>query len=515
MSKEAKLGLFVLAVIVVFTFFTVNMGALFFKKGERTFKVYFDTVGTLETGAPVKQAGLDVGIVEKKAKETIYNPTKTTYIVTTIRVSNDADIAVDSKGSIQTMGIMGEQFIEITFGSSPVSATAETRIYGEGPAKLDDVIEHAVTLSNEVQKTVKAFNNIIGDPQTQQNLVIFINNLEEFSAKLNNALGGESDRLTQIMANAEAASANLESLIATAEVFITDVHSIVKENKSDLHKTIANTASITDTIKKDIMGDVKLAVGNLNDTAIDIREFVTDLRSFSTKLNESIDEAKSIITKLGGSVDENRPELKETFRNIRKLTETADSASKRVDNLLKQIQERDGLVHKVIYDEEMSQNTKKTIHKAEGVLNTFSEFPDRLSLETQLLYFPDRHRFNPDDDHLRADMTINYDFSDSISAAIGGNNLGSSNDIEAQLYYKWGQIYLHGGVIESEVGLGVDWHIFDRWMVGAEAIGLTDYEDDRIDVYSEFNIWKNIYLRGGVQDIGDERFPNFGVKMVF
>ena len=112
-------------------------------------------------------------------------------------------------------------------------------------------------------------------------------------------------------------------------------------------------------------------------------------------------------------------------------------------------------------------------------------------------------------------MGVQYNFNDNFYAMLGANDLGASNDIEAQVYYKLGQFILHGGVIESEMGLGVDWQIFSRWMVGVEAIGLTDREKDRIDVYTDFKMWKDIYLTGGVQDIGNERYPNAGIKLKF
>ncbi|MBD3267477.1 MCE family protein, partial [bacterium] len=375
MSKEAKLGLFVVIVVAVFMFFTINMGALFFKQGEKTFQIYFDSVGTLEEGAPVKQAGLDVGFVEEKAKEIVYNPTKSVDIVVTIRTNEKADIAIDSKASIQTMGMMGEKYIELTFGTSPVSATEATRIEGQGPVALDNVMENAVALTNEVQTTVESLNEIFGDEKFKNNLLLFVGNMESFSEKLNNMMGGERQRLQTILTNIKTASADLSRLIATAELFITDSREMVNENRPAIHKTLANTADISETLKNDVMDEVKFTVSNMNNTMIDVKEFVADLRSFSTRLNTSVDKVDGIIAKVDGVVEENKPDIKDSFSNLKKFSENASQASDRIDNLLKQIQDRDGLIHKVIYDEEMAESTKKTIAQTEGVMNTFSTFP--------------------------------------------------------------------------------------------------------------------------------------------
>jgi hypothetical protein len=248
---------------------------------------------------------------------------------------------------------------------------------------------------------------------------------------------------------------------------------------------------------------------------IDLREFVSDLRSFSDKLNGTVDNANGIVNRVGAIVDENRPNMKDSIDNIKRLTDSANRASNKIENLLNTIDEKEGLVHKLIYDEEMGTATHKTIQEAEEVLNTFTTFPERLSLYTEFRAFTDRPRFAPDDDFFRADMGIQYDFTDRMRVYIGSNNLGSSNDIEAQVYYQLGRFILHGGVIESEVGLGIDWEIYKRWLIGMEAIGLTDREEERLNIYTDINIWKDIYLTGGIEDIGDKRYPNAGVKFKF
>ena len=508
MSKEAKLGLFVVAVIAVFMFFTINMGTLFLKKGEKTHKLYFSSIGTVEIGAPVKQAGLDVGVVEKMYRQTIAEPTKTTYIVVDIRVSNEAQIAIDSKASIQTMGMMGEKYIEVTYGNSPISATAETHLEGQGPADVDKVMEKMISLSNDIQFTVQSLNKILGDSAFQKSITNLIANLDQFSKNLNDLIGGQKSQFTTIVNNIEAASADLRSMMATAEVMIGNASSLIGDNQSDIRKTVANTAEITGFIKKDLMG-------NINTTTTSIRDFVKDLHDFSEKLNNAAENAGTMIAKLNTVVDESRPDVKEAMHNLKKFTDSANNATAKIDDLLKQVEQRDGIVHKIIFDEELANNAKKTIQQAEGALTSFNKFPERLSLITQFRYFNDRPRFDLDDNYFRADMGVQYNFNDKFYAMIGANDLGADNGIEAQVYYQLGKFILHGGVIESEMGLGIDWQIIDRWMVGIEAIGLTDREKDRVDVYTDIKMWKDIFLTGGVQDIGNERYPNVGLKLKF
>ena len=93
--------------------------------------------------------------------------------------------------------------------------------------------------------------------------------------------------------------------------------------------------------------------------------------------------------------------------------------------------------------------------------------------------------------------------------------MGASTELEAQLGFRWEQLIFHGGMIESEIGLGVDWQIWDRFLIGIEGIGLTDNNEERLDAYSEFLLWEHLSLVGGIQDLTDEMFPNVGVKWRF
>ncbi len=500
MNKEVRLGLFVVAVFLVLLFFTINMGKGFLKGKTDHYPVYFTNVGTLEVGAPVKQAGFDVGEVMGLAIDTVHEPTPTVYVVVDIQVSEDAMISHDSKASIQTLGMMGEKYLEITFGTEG-KAPPGTRVEGQGPVDLDRVMEVAVNLTHEVEETVRAFNNIIANEELQRNIVQLIANLEQVTNQINEVVGGEEQPLKNILANTQAASANLKHMMATAELFVTDARDLVNETRPFLTKTLQNTAGFSQTLREDISGPlVRMA---------------TQIEQLSGQLRETMEKTDRLITHLESLAEESRPDIQETITNIKDFSAQAKSASERIDSMLNQIQTGEGLVSQLIYDKELSASTKSAIHQTSKVMNNVSTIGDRLSFEVDARYYPDRPRFNDRDNNARVDLGIAYDFSDRVYAFLGGNNIGTSNELEAQLGYHLGPFTFHGGVIESELGLGLDWQPFDRLLFGLEGVGLTDNGKERLDAYSEIRIWNQMYLVGGVQDVTDEQFPNLGMKMRF
>ncbi len=504
MSNESKLGIFILIVILIFFFFTINMGTIFFEQAKTPYKIHFKEIGTLEMGAPVKQAGFDIGQVNSIALKTIRKPTPEHFIELGISVNNDAIVSPDSTAMIQTLGMMGEKYVEITFGSGE-KAPPNTVIRGESPKELDELMQNAVKLTQDVGTTVRSLNSIFGNEQLQANIVLLVENLEQISDNFNKAMGGETNRLNNILENAELASAGLHSLMATTEIFIRGTQDMLNENRISLREllanannTFANTSKITDELQTTLLEEVQ--------------HLARDLNQYSKQLGETLERTHQIFAKVDKLVDE---EVSQSLSNIKETTDHTKKATSRLDEMMKQVQTESGLLHDFIYDEELSLSTKETIRGASDFLGGVSGIWDRFSLVSDVLYFTERPGYNNDHNNVRADLGVEFDLSDSIFMFAGGNNLGASNDLQLQFGYEWGPIRTRYGIKESEASLGLEWQIFKRWMLGIEGVGLTNSGNERMDIYSELWLWENISMLGGVQDVTDDVYPNVGLRFRF
>ena len=399
------------------------------------------------------------------------------------------------------MGMVGnEQYIEISYGNGEL-APPGSKINGQSPYAIDQVIENAVRLTEDVRETVQGFNAIFGDETMQRNIVQLIDNLEDFSSDINKLLGGEQARLQTILANAAAASEGLRHMMATAELFVADMRSMSQEVRSDFKSTFKHTAEITDSLRGPLKDDLPTITKNLSE--------------FSGKLNSAIERADTLIAKMENVIDSNRDNLDLAFSNVTEFTDEAKKASKKVNGLIDDIKGEGGLIGTLIYDRDMAQAAKSTVTEVSGVLSDISSIPQRFSFNAELLYFPDERRFDPDDSFLRADMGMQFDISDSFYVYAGGNNLGANEGIEIVAGYYYGPFAFYGGLIETELAGGVNWQALERLLLGFEGIGVTDGDQSRLDLYAEYLIWENLYLKGGVQDITDEMYPNLGMKVQF
>ncbi|RLC47017.1 MAG: hypothetical protein DRH70_04285 [Candidatus Coatesbacteria bacterium] len=115
--REIRVGIFLIVSIALFTGFVFSVGeqSRIFEPKYRLL-VYFPRVSGLVAGAPVMLEGVDVGSVEDI--QLLLDPKGSRIRVTLLIEKRVQDkIRADSKARIETMGLLGDKYIEITMGS--------------------------------------------------------------------------------------------------------------------------------------------------------------------------------------------------------------------------------------------------------------------------------------------------------------------------------------------------------------------------------------------------------------
>ena len=107
MNNEIKVGILVIAAIIVFILAGVFIGALKFGEKGYELKILFNYVGDLKVGAPVIYAGglrigkvKDISIAENQLAVNL-------IIADKYRIRSDSDFV------IYTMGLMGDKYVEV------------------------------------------------------------------------------------------------------------------------------------------------------------------------------------------------------------------------------------------------------------------------------------------------------------------------------------------------------------------------------------------------------------------
>jgi phospholipid/cholesterol/gamma-HCH transport system substrate-binding protein len=114
---ETAVGLFLVAGFICFAYLSVKLGDLNFF-GDKTYPVVasFNSISGLKEGASVEIAGVQIGKVVR-----VFLDTESYKATIEMAVNNGVAIQEDAIASVRTAGIIGDKYIKISPGGSPVN----------------------------------------------------------------------------------------------------------------------------------------------------------------------------------------------------------------------------------------------------------------------------------------------------------------------------------------------------------------------------------------------------------
>ena len=187
-SAEVKSGFLVAVSLILLFALTFVVGA--FTAGKtQSWQIRFGYVSGLEKNAPVYYAGHEVGKVDRI--EVL--PGQDRPILLTVRISDKVKLRRDSQSFIDTLGLMGEKFVELTPGSSQVDFLGKgTVIQGTDPIPMYLLIQQMNLLANRMDEMTASLNPMM--------------------KRFNEMLTGNEEEVAKMIANFHETSANLRDM---------------------------------------------------------------------------------------------------------------------------------------------------------------------------------------------------------------------------------------------------------------------------------------------------------------
>jgi phospholipid/cholesterol/gamma-HCH transport system substrate-binding protein len=113
MTNEAKVGLFVFGIIVVFIIMSIKIGELSFnKKDTYPITLRFPTVEGLKVGSTLELAGVNIGKISSISLGEDYS------VTVNANVNEDIKLPIDSVASMGSKGVLGDKIILLSPGIS-------------------------------------------------------------------------------------------------------------------------------------------------------------------------------------------------------------------------------------------------------------------------------------------------------------------------------------------------------------------------------------------------------------
>jgi phospholipid/cholesterol/gamma-HCH transport system substrate-binding protein len=160
-SIEVKVGILIMTAVTLLALFILVMGGLNFQP-TYALNVDFDNPGGLQTGAPVKIAGVKVGkIVDIQFRGGEAKPTpgkREALVRMAVKVERRymSSIHENSIFYVTTQGVLGEQFLAIEPGSADRPVLAEgSSIRGLDPPRLDMLLSESYELLHSAVSAVR------------------------------------------------------------------------------------------------------------------------------------------------------------------------------------------------------------------------------------------------------------------------------------------------------------------------------------------------------------------------
>jgi phospholipid/cholesterol/gamma-HCH transport system substrate-binding protein len=211
MSRVARLGAFIvatLAILVVGVFIIGGKQYLFTSTYQ--LKAQFDNVVGLDAGADVRVGGVHSGTVRNILLP--HKPGEKVTVIMDLGNSTHEIIKQDSVATIETEGLLGNQFLAISFGSAKSHDVSDGEtIASQPPLEMADLLDQASGLLDSSQLAI-------------QNVTKLSANLNSISAKINTGQGtaGALVNDKQLYTNLELTSAAMHDTMTHAQAGVTD-----------------------------------------------------------------------------------------------------------------------------------------------------------------------------------------------------------------------------------------------------------------------------------------------------
>jgi phospholipid/cholesterol/gamma-HCH transport system substrate-binding protein len=210
MSRAARLGVFIIATLLILAagIFVIGSKQYLFSDTYRL-KAQFATVVGLDAGAEVRIAGVHTGTVREIDLPS--KPTDKVTVLMDLQESTHAIVKQDSMATIETEGLLGNEYVAISFGSEQARNVKDNDMIGsQAPLVIADLIKKADGILDTSQAALK-------------NITVASANVSDITVKINNGQGtiGSLVNDKKIYTQLDQTTAGLRDTIGHAQAGVT------------------------------------------------------------------------------------------------------------------------------------------------------------------------------------------------------------------------------------------------------------------------------------------------------
>lgn len=411
MSAAAKVGIFFLVVLVLAGVLIFKIEDLHFgRRTNKSVSIVFPDVSGLDEKSVVRVAGVRVGKVSK-----IRLVEGRAFV--DVELERDVDLRQGASAAIANQGLLGEKYLELVPG--PIGSAElpdNSVITGNQAVSFDQVTKLARDIELDVKDITSSLRSALGGPEGEQTTRAIVANIE---------------RLTE----------ELKVIVAT--------------NHRSIDATIDN------------------------------------LRAFSEQVNRLADHVDGLIQR-------NSPNTSEAIANIKEISEKLQHTADNLNEITDKVNTGTGTVGQLINSDETSRNlndalvaVKEGVGSLNKTLGKVGKLKVDLGLRSEYLAGPSKSKsylqldLIPAEDHFyrveattepfgrrsleTQNVTTTYPDGHQETQTIQTETFADSIAISALFGFKFSDLTLRAGLIESRGGVGADYSLMaDRVRISAD-----------------------------------------------
>ena len=264
-SLETRLGIFVILVVLAAWAIMETLGGLQMFHGGYHVSALFNTAQDLKVGDNVKMAGVEIGRVETIALDN-------GKVRITMKLHADAVVKTDSEAVIKFTGLMGQNFVSISFGSpdAPKAVDGAVLQTGEQPD-----LNAVMAKLNDAADGIKRF----GDAFSGDKISNLVGPLVDFVKQNSGNISGTISNIDNITGQIASGQGTVGKLIYTDTLYTSALTTV-----SNLQDTAASAGDVLATAKS-VMNDVAAGKGTIGKLVTDDTLYTATTASM-TNLNQ-------------------------------------------------------------------------------------------------------------------------------------------------------------------------------------------------------------------------------------
>jgi len=328
-----------LAILATGIFFISGQVGFFSRR--YTLKTYLSEAGGLREGAQVRLAGVAVGNVRKVQISPYPGRARAVEIVMGVARTYQNEICADSVASIETVGLLGESYVDITRGSRGQEVIPDGGVLKSSEqADIKQVVQNADDVIINLRTLSAKLNDITGQMQSGKGSVGKL----IYDQTLYNHLSKTTDTFDRLVTRIDQGTGTLGKLMVDETLY-------------------NNTVATVDRLNK-MLDDMQHGQGTL-------AQFVSD-PSVYNNLNHMVAQANSLLD----GINQGQGTLGKLAKDPR-LYERMDQTLAHLDQVSSRIADGQGTLGKLSTDPTLYNNLSESSQSMKDFLTEFKKSPKK------------------------------------------------------------------------------------------------------------------------------------------